>query len=72
MLGWVCERASGTPDGRPHLGADLAAPVGAERNTELAADPLGSAVHDGGVSATARDLARFGQMLIDDGTAERP
>jgi CubicO group peptidase (beta-lactamase class C family) len=31
---------------------------------------LGSAIHDGGVSATARDLARFGQMLIDDGMAQ--
>jgi len=42
-------------------------PMGAERDGEITCDPLGSAVHDGGVSATARDLARFGQMLIDDG-----
>ena len=66
MLGWVCERA-----GRTRM-ADLIAaliwqPMGAERDGEITCDPLGSAVHDGGVSATARDLARFGQMLIDDG-----
>ncbi len=70
MLGWVCERASGTRM------ADLISgliwrPIGAEHDAEITCDPLGSAVHDGGVSATARDLARFGQMLIDDGTAGR-
>src|SRR5262249_44557054 len=66
MLGWVCERAGGTRM------ADLISeliwqPMGAERDGEITCDPLGSAVHDGGVSATARDLARFGQMLVDDG-----
>ncbi|MDQ1483457.1 MAG: hypothetical protein QOF35_1533, partial [Actinomycetota bacterium] len=30
-------------------------------------DPVGSAIHDGGISAVARDVARFGQMLLDDG-----
>src|SRR6476620_11784112 len=68
MLGWVCERASGTRM------ADLIAaliwqPMGAERDGEITCDPLGSAIHDGGVSATARDLARFGQLLVDDGFA---
>jgi CubicO group peptidase (beta-lactamase class C family) len=68
MLGWVCERASGTRM------ADLISvliwqPIGAERDAEITCDPLGSAVHDGGISATARDLARFGQMLVDDGRA---
>ena len=28
---------------------------------------VGSAVHDGGLCATARDVARFGQLLADDG-----
>jgi CubicO group peptidase (beta-lactamase class C family) len=69
MLGWVCERASGTRM------ADLIStliwqPIGAERDGEITCDPLGSAIHDGGVSATARDLARFGQMLVNDGRAQ--
>jgi CubicO group peptidase (beta-lactamase class C family) len=69
MLGWACERASGTRM------ADLVSaliwqPIGAERDAEITCDPLGSAIHDGGISATARDLARFGQMLVDDGTAQ--
>jgi CubicO group peptidase (beta-lactamase class C family) len=68
MLGWVCERASGTRMA-DLIGALIWQPMGAERDGEITCDPLGSAVHDGGVSATARDLARFGQLLVDDGFA---
>jgi len=68
MLGWVCERASGTRMA-DLISALIWRPIGAERDAEITCDPLGSAIHDGGVSATARDLARFGQMLIDDGAA---
>jgi CubicO group peptidase (beta-lactamase class C family) len=69
MLGWACERASGIRM------ADLIStliwqPIGAECDAEITCDPLGSAVHDGGISAAARDVARFGQMLLDDGTAQ--
>jgi CubicO group peptidase (beta-lactamase class C family) len=46
------------------------APMGAEYDAEVTCDPLGSAVHDGGISATARDLARFGMLLLDDGSVE--
>ena len=66
MLGWVCERASGTRMA-DLISALIWQPMGAERDGEVTCDPLGSAIHDGGVSVTARDLARFGQMLIDDG-----
>jgi CubicO group peptidase (beta-lactamase class C family) len=66
MLGWVCERAAGARM------ADLISlliwqPLGAEFDAEITCDGLGSAIHDGGMSARARDLARFGQMLLDDG-----
>lgn len=66
MLGWVCERATGTRM------ADLVSsllwiPMGAEQDADITCDPVGSAVHDGGISAIARDLARFGQLLLDDG-----
>jgi CubicO group peptidase (beta-lactamase class C family) len=65
-LGWVCERASG------FRMADLVstlvwAPMGAEHDAEMICDGLGTAVHDGGLAATARDLLRFGQMLLDGG-----
>jgi CubicO group peptidase (beta-lactamase class C family) len=66
VLGWVCERAAG------HRMADLIAsliwrPMGAEFDAEIICDGVGTAVHDGGLCATARDLARFGQMLLDGG-----
>ncbi|GAB3058234.1 serine hydrolase [Intrasporangium mesophilum] len=66
MLGWVCERAAG------RRMADLVSrllwiPMGAEHDADITCDQLGSAVHDGGMSAVARDLARFGQLLLDEG-----
>ena len=66
MLGWACERASGIRMA-DLISALLWQPIGAESDAEITCDPLGSAIPDGGISATARDLARFGQMLIDDG-----
>lgn len=67
VLGWVCERASG------RRMADLVTqrvwqPLGAAHEAEITADPLGTAIHDGGLSATLGDLARFGQMLLDGGS----
>ena len=69
MLGWACERVSG------QRVADLISalvwqPIGTERDAEITCDPLGTAIPDGGISATARDLARFGQLLADDGMAQ--
>jgi CubicO group peptidase (beta-lactamase class C family) len=45
-------------------------PLGAEFDAEITCDGIGSAIHDGGMSARARDLARFGQMLLDDGLVD--
>jgi CubicO group peptidase (beta-lactamase class C family) len=66
MLGWVCERASGARMA-DLISTLLWVPMGAERDAEITCDPVGSAIHDGGVSAVPRDVARFGQMLLDDG-----
>jgi CubicO group peptidase (beta-lactamase class C family) len=66
VLGWICERAAGRR--MADLIADLVwRPIGAFHDAEIAADPLGCAVHDGGMSATLRDLGRFGLMLLDHG-----
>src|SRR5215469_5270693 len=66
VLGWVCERAAGQP--MAELISELIwAPMGAEHDAILLHDGLGAAVHDGGLCATARDVARFGQMLLDGG-----
>jgi CubicO group peptidase (beta-lactamase class C family) len=66
VLGWVCERAAGRP--MAGLISELIwAPMGAGHDAVLLHDGLGTAVHDGGLCATARDVARFGQMLLDGG-----
>jgi CubicO group peptidase (beta-lactamase class C family) len=66
VLGWVCERAAGQPMAR--LISELIwAPMGGEHDAVLLHDGLGTAVHDGGLCATARDVGRFGQMLLDGG-----
>jgi CubicO group peptidase (beta-lactamase class C family) len=66
VLGWVCERAAGRP--MAELMSELIwAPMGAGHDALLLHDGLGTAIHDGGLCATARDVARFGQMLLDGG-----
>ena len=66
VLGWVCERAAGRP--MAALISELIwSPMGAEYDALMLHDGLGTAVHDGGLCATARDVARFGQMLLDGG-----
>jgi CubicO group peptidase (beta-lactamase class C family) len=65
-LGWVCERASGSR--MPDLISDLLwSRLGVEHDADMSVDHAGTAVHDGGLSTTLRDLGRFGQMLLDGG-----
>jgi len=66
VLGWVCERAAGRPMAEL-ISTLIWAPMGAEHEARLLRDGLGTAVHDGGLCATARDVARFGQLLLDGG-----
>lgn len=66
LLGWALERASGTRY------ADLAsqllwAPMGAQRDAYITVDRLGAPRCAGGVCATARDLARLGQLIAQGG-----
>jgi CubicO group peptidase (beta-lactamase class C family) len=67
VLGWVCERAAGKPMAEL-ISTLIWQPLGAEFDAQILCDGLGTAVHDGGMCATARDLARFGQMLLDGGS----
>lgn len=67
VLGWVCERASGVRMAEL-MSTLIWAPMGAEFDAELLCDGVGTAIHDGGLCATARDIARFGQMLLDGGS----
>lgn len=66
FLGWVMERAGG---GRyaDLMSEHLWRPVGAERSAYVTVDRLGAARAAGGVCTTARDLARVGQWMIEQG-----
>jgi CubicO group peptidase (beta-lactamase class C family) len=66
VLGWICERAAGAR--MPELMSDLLwSRLGAEHDADMSLDRAGVPVHDGGMSTSTRDLARFGQMLADGG-----
>jgi CubicO group peptidase (beta-lactamase class C family) len=66
VLGWIAERATGR--GLAALLAEfLWQPMGAEADADLLVDPFGAPLADGGLCVTLRDLARFGQLQLDDG-----
>jgi len=66
VLAWVIERAGA---GRFHdvVSDELWAPMGAEFDAEITVDAHGNAMADGGISATLRDLGRFGQLYLNGG-----
>lgn len=69
LLGWILERASGTPF--PELMSNaLWRPMGAEFDAYVTVDRLGAPRTAGGVCVTLRDLARFGELMRRDGMAE--
>jgi CubicO group peptidase (beta-lactamase class C family) len=71
VLGLVLERAGGAPLGEL-LGRELWGPMGAEADAEVTVDPRGFPVADGGICVTLRDLARFGQLILEDGRSVVP
>lgn len=69
VLAWACERAAGAPIAA--LVCDLVwRPMGAEHDAAFATDVVGTAVADGGLLASARDIARFGLLLLAGGAVE--
>jgi CubicO group peptidase (beta-lactamase class C family) len=69
VLGWCCERAAGMR--MAGLIQELVwSPMGAEFDAEITCDRIGTAIHDGGVCAAARDVARFGAMLLAGGQTD--
>jgi CubicO group peptidase (beta-lactamase class C family) len=66
LLGWVIERTTG------QRYADLMSelvwqPLGAARSAYITVDRLGAPRCAGGMCVTARDLARVGQLIVQDG-----
>jgi CubicO group peptidase (beta-lactamase class C family) len=68
VLAWVIERAAGE---RLHqlISRELWQPMGAEFDADITLDARGNPMADGGISATLRDIARFGQLYLDRGQA---
>jgi len=67
VLGWVVERSTGTAL-ESLLANELWAPLGTEQDADLVVDSLGSPLADGGLCTTLRDLARFAQMQLNQGS----
>lgn len=64
VLAWLLETIDGAP--YPELLRDgIWSHIGAECDANVSLDPAGTAVAGGGLAVTTRDLARFGQFLID-------
>ena len=68
VLGWVIEAATG------RRFADLASElvwsrIGAEFDANIGVDAEGSGMYDGGMSAALGDLARFGLMILRNGSS---
>ena len=66
VLAWVIERAGGA---RLHelIARELWQPMGAEFDAEISVDGHGNPMADGGICASLRDLARFGQLYLEGG-----
>ena len=66
MLGWICETASGSR--MPELISSLLwGKIGAEAPASICIDQFGTGTFDGGISATMRDMARFGSLFLGGG-----
>ncbi len=70
VLGWVVERAGGARLA-DLISRELWQPMGAEFDAEVTVDGHGNAMADGGICATLRDLARFGQLFLQWGRRGR-
>lgn len=66
LLGWILERVSGT-DFATLLSCEIWQPMGAEFDAYITLDRLGAPQTDGGLCVTTRDLARFGQLHLQNG-----
>jgi CubicO group peptidase (beta-lactamase class C family) len=66
VLAWVLERAGG--ERFPELfSREIWSKLGAQEDAAVTVDPHGYSYVDGGICATLRDLARLGQMHLQEG-----
>ncbi|WP_164234329.1 serine hydrolase domain-containing protein [Microbacterium hydrocarbonoxydans] len=66
VLAWIVERVTGRRYAES-LSERLWARIGAEHDATITVDSTGFGFANGGVSCTARDLARVGRLMLDGG-----
>jgi CubicO group peptidase (beta-lactamase class C family) len=67
-LGWIIARASGKSVAEL-LSERIWSRIGAEQDAYYTVDSTGTPFAGGGLNAGLRDMARVGQLLLDDGMA---
>lgn len=65
-LAWLISHVAGVPYSKL-LERELWRPMGAQQNANITVDSEGLAVGNGGISCTTRDMALFGQVILNDG-----
>ena len=65
-LGWILARVSGQTVAQL-LSQRIWGPMGAEQDAYMSVDSLGTPFAGGGLSASLRDMARFGEMVRNNG-----
>jgi len=66
VLGWVISRVTGKSVGQ-NLSERIWSKMGMEQDAYFAVDSLGTEFAGGGLNATLRDMARFGEMMRNQG-----
>lgn len=69
VLCWVMQRVGGSPLAEV-LSRRIWSQLGCEEDGYLSVDSTGTAMGGGGLAATLRDMARFGEMLRCDGSLQ--
>ncbi|MEM7060332.1 MAG: serine hydrolase [Pseudomonadota bacterium] len=71
LLGWIIERATGKRYADV-FAQEIWSKIGAETPAYITVDRLGAPRTAGGMCVTTRDLARVGQVLVEDGAGVIP
>ena len=66
VLGWLISRVTGQPVTNV-LSEKVWSKLGADMGAYMSVDSIGTPFAGGGLSAGLRDMARFGQMMLEDG-----
>ena len=66
LMAWIMKRVTGLAFAQM-LGERLWSPLGCEQDGYLSVDAIGVPMGGGGLSASLRDLARFGQLMLQGG-----